>query len=257
MFQHIREFLITHPPIFDFTKKCFRRLFKPSDEQSFLRNIAASPQISSLIQVGANDGLRGDPIRELIVEFNLSATLVEPDPIAFISLKNAYSYLIKKGRSICFHNVCCVTNTNKENAEPISLYTLSSLARRELSESEQVILARKASTDPNRLISYLESEGYKDARKYVEPTNVNELTMDALFLEFGVPDLLVTDTEGLDWQLINQIDLTRHAPKVIFFEHGNPAPSFSNETKSYFELHGYTFKLFEHNSVFYKISIAS
>jgi len=43
------------------------------------------------LQVGANDGVRHDPIRELVLEFGLRGVLLEPLPDMFEALRENYS----------------------------------------------------------------------------------------------------------------------------------------------------------------------
>jgi FkbM family methyltransferase len=47
------------------------------------------------IQVGANDGVHGDPIRDLVLEHDLSGILVEPLPDLFAHLRQNYAGRVK------------------------------------------------------------------------------------------------------------------------------------------------------------------
>lgn len=239
--------LLYHPPLFDFAKRWQRRFLGFPEDQLFLIKAAKSSQIKTVMQIGANDGIRNDPVRELVVNCGLDGIFVEPDPAAFSELKRSYSHLINRGHRLSFVNAFCT-----EGEGTHEFYTLSPKIRSKLTRKRELALTRKASTDRNRFVRHLASIGYHDAENLVEPAHIKTVKWDDLFKEFGVPDLLVLDTEGLDWRLMADLDLSQYTPKIIFFEHGNLTHSLSKEVKTMFEQHGYHYRQFQYNSSFWK-----
>lgn len=192
-------------------------------EQYFLQNMIDFKKVRSIVQVGANDGIRKDPVRKWIVNRNVSAVLVEPDPDAFKELKRAYRYLIKKGKDIHLINKAC---TPEEN-DVLKFYTLSTNARQNLKLSDRLKLTRKASLSKEIFYSFLLKKGYKNTSEMIAEHKVETVTLFSLFQEFGKPDLLVLDTEGFDWDLLDHLIQYDSLPFAILFERGTPA----SETK--------------------------
>ena len=60
--------------------------------ETFLRNLFSSGDVRSVVQIGANDGIQNDPLRQyLVAPGNYHATLVEPIPFYIESLRNLYA----------------------------------------------------------------------------------------------------------------------------------------------------------------------
>ena len=73
----------------------------------------------SFVQIGANDGLRNDPIREFIVRDPWTGVLIEPLPSVFELLKENYAWLAGR-RSLAFENPAISTSESS-----LSLYTVA------------------------------------------------------------------------------------------------------------------------------------
>ncbi|WP_234571622.1 FkbM family methyltransferase [Rhodohalobacter sp. 614A] len=211
--KSVFELLLKNPKVFD-SYRIFTDKFKSkSEEKLFLRNaIVGIKDPIRIIQIGANDGLRSDPVRELIIDFKCKALLIEADPVCYEILKENYSYL--KEKDIIFLNVAVVPN--KE--DNIGFYSLSEEFRSKLKKSEQVKMARKASTDKSLFIDYLNEVNIENPENAVVQQEVETKKLDDLFDVYFEPNVLVIDTEGLDWSLMQSLDLRTYSPDVIYFE---------------------------------------
>jgi len=211
------DLLLKNPRVFDSYRKFSYKFKNMSEEKLFLRKAAANIDESvKIIQIGANDGLRSDPVRELILDFKCTALLVEADPICFEALKGNYSYL--KEKDLIFEHAAIVPSEDNT----LSFYSLSDEMRVKFPRDKQVKLARKASTDKTLFIDYLKEIGVEHPENAVVEQKVITKTLDDLFNSYFVPNILVIDTEGLDWPLIQSLDFSRYLPEVIYFESKYP-----------------------------------
>lgn len=87
-----------HPLAYDLARYV-SRAWDRSREYYFFLDIFSAFKAISILQIGANDGVRDDPIREFIV-FNSKCTawLVEPIPALQKELLFNYRHAIKKNR---------------------------------------------------------------------------------------------------------------------------------------------------------------
>ena len=232
------DLLLKNPRVFDSYRKFSDKFKNKSEEKLFLRKAVTNlNKPVKIIQIGANDGLRIDPVRELILDFNCSALLVEADPVCFASLKKNYLYL--KERDIRFEHAAIVPSED----DTLCFYSLSDEMRLNLSKDKQVILARKASTDKSLFIEYLKEIGIEQPESAVVEQKVLTKTLDDLFNSYFVPNILVIDIEGLDWSLVQSLDFSRYLPEVIYFESKYP-PNYqiqqlvlNNLEKADYEIH--------------------
>jgi len=151
------------------------------------------------MEAGANDGLRGDPVRPLVVRYgNWRGVVVEPNPALFDDLKNNYA-----GHSGVRFEDCAITDHDGE----VVLYC----------PNDKGFHSVKSSLDPGNLQIGLCKSDLKSVA-----TKVRASTLATLFAKHDIRqlDLFVTDTEGHDYcivlQLINQTEVR---PSIIQFEH--------------------------------------
>lgn len=105
-----------HPLVYD-AARYLSRAFDRSRQYYFLSDIFKTSPAISILQVGANDGMRDDPIREFIV-FNSKCTawLVEPIPALQKALRLNYRRAINSGR------VRILPYAISQDQEALSLY---------------------------------------------------------------------------------------------------------------------------------------
>jgi FkbM family methyltransferase len=183
----------------------------------------AHPKVCYL-QVGAFDGVAGDPIYPLIERHSLQGILIEPQNDAFELLKANYArfpHFHFVNAAISDHDGCSTLFRIRPDAcGPEWLHQIASVDRN--------VLMSHASLVPN-LESMIVSE------------QTRCLTFDSLFKETGIEkvDLLQIDAEGFDAEILRLFNLSVHKPAIIRFEHKHL--SFEDHEKSIALLvsHGY------------------
>jgi FkbM family methyltransferase len=157
------------------------------------------------IQIGANDGIRADPIRRHVLRHHWAGVLVEPQPTLFEQLRKNYAdqpqlqFLnaavdLHRGDRIIYFLQSGLTHL------PDWAWGLGSFDRARLQTA-----AAKLGLDESAIASQL------------VPTVIWE---DVLALFGPDPcDLLVVDAEGYDLTLLRAAPLMRWRPRLIHFEH--------------------------------------
>jgi FkbM family methyltransferase len=157
------------------------------------------------MQVGAFDGVSGDPIYPLIEKHALTGFLIEPQPDAFERLKANYAPF---GRSFVFVNAAVAAN---DGCVPIYI------VKREADGPEW--LHQIASFDRSIVMKHAAEVPGLEAMIQVE--TVRSVTFGTLFREFGIDriDLLQIDAEGYDAEILRLYDVRSRKPAIVRFEH--------------------------------------
>lgn len=168
----------------------------------------------SFIQIGANDGLRWDPLRRFIVRFRWKGLLVEPIPKVFSMLVQNYAYLDRTA----LHFVNAAITGPGEN-DGLQLWTCRDEFLDSLDLEKQLYYLRKSSTDRAHLARYLPRREH-----LMEQVNVPAITLDRLIDQhwrFGTIDLLMIDVEGHEPRVLSGINFLKTQPSAIVFESHN------------------------------------
>jgi len=162
----------------------------------------ASGEKPIVVQIGANDGVRGDPVRPLILRYGLSGLLVEPLPDLFAHLRANYV-----GHPNLKFEQCAVGDYDGQ----VPLYRVRPDPA--LPEWLQGI----ASLDRNHLTEF----GFPEFDKYVEEVTVPILTISSLLRKHGISEvgLLQIDTEGFDCRIVQSAIRAGWRPDIINYEH--------------------------------------
>jgi len=166
------------PKTHDKFDECIRRVF--------------GTESISFIQVGAFDGVQGDPIRKYIVEYNWSGILIEPQKKYFNRLVKNYA-----GHSgLVFENVL-IHPKKKE----LTLH----IVRKDPSCS--------STNEKNRNV-------WRWKKKGIKRVACKATRLDKLLEKHHVPhvDLLQIDTEGDDWNVICSLNFKRYTPRIVHYE---------------------------------------
>ena len=166
----------------------------------------ASGQKPVLVQIGANDGVRADPVRHLILRHGLSGLLVEPLPDLFAQLQANYA-----GQPNLTFEQCAVGEydgqiplyrVRPDPALPDWLQGLASLNREHLTSTK------------------FEFDQFE---KYVEEVTVPVLTITSLLRKHGMSavGLLQIDTEGFDCRIVESAIRSGVRPDIINYEHNH------------------------------------
>jgi len=160
------------------------------------------------VQIGSHDGQQQDPLRDLVLRGGWSGIMVEPVPYVFERLRRNYGHLPglalenvavgSEDGEVPFYHLADTEGAGREGL-PIWFDALGSLRK-------EVVLAHE------RFIPDIE-------RRLVE-TRVPCVTFDSLCRRHAVDeiDLLHTDTEGYDYEILRTVDFDRYRPKLIIYE---------------------------------------
>jgi FkbM family methyltransferase len=192
--------------------KCGYKLEKKGESQGhlsfFSRLLIDRMKISKqivFVQIGANDGFSFDPLYPLIHQCpeQFRGLVVEPLKDKFELLKRTYAdtkYVIPVNMA--------VHNTETE----MVLHRVRPDVERKLGVWARGI----ASFNPEHYkLSHL-------ADSHMMPEKVSCTTFEDLLIAHEISDieLLITDTEGYDFEILRNIDFVKLRPTFIHFEHG-------------------------------------
>jgi FkbM family methyltransferase len=166
----------------------------------------ADGQKPILVQIGANDGVRADPVRHLILGYGLSGLLVEPLPDLFARLQANYA-----GHPNLEFEQCAIGDYDGQ----IPLYRVRP------DPSLPDWLQGLASLNRNHLTSA--KFEFQEFDKYVEEVTVPVLTISSLLRKHSMSDvgLLQIDTEGFDCRIVQSTIRSGLRPAIINYEHNH------------------------------------
>lgn len=152
------------------------------------------------IQVGANDGLMGDPIRPYIETYGWRGILVEPQPRVFQQLVRNY----RDQPQLVFENAAIAAEDGTA-----TLYAFADVPG--------------LPDDASLLASFRKDVLETNSRAYngpIEEIAVPALTFASLLEKHHVDrvDVLQIDTEGFDYQVLKMVDFRVLKPTLIHFE---------------------------------------
>lgn len=167
----------------------------------------------NFIQIGANDGLRNDPLRPLIVEHDWHGVLIEPLPTVFPLLERNYAYLERPG--LVFLNAAVTAAAGDD----LTFWSFTPDFLASLPLEQQLDYLRKASFERDHVAGFLPAGVDPDA--VLQATRVPGVTL-AQVVASSLPrhplHLLVIDAEGYEAALIPAIDFSVVTPEAVFFE---------------------------------------
>lgn len=186
------------------------------------------------IQVGANDGNYGDPLRKWIQRPAFQGVVVEPQPNVFVRLQNNYKSLADR--------IICENSAVSRSPGSLELYRVPVSQD---ATAQQVWESSIASTNPQVVAR---QSGLPVSR--LEKVAIPCLTLDALIEKHSLPalDLLQIDTEGHDLEVLLSLNLDKTQPKVIQFEHGHLTPAQIRAAVSHLADHRYSVHYGGHES---------
>jgi hypothetical protein len=80
-----------------------------------------------------------------------------------------------------------------------------------------------------------------DIESRISTIDVPTLTFESLCEAHGIRkiDLVQIDTEGYDYEVVKQIDLEKHEPAIVLYEHYHLQPEEREACELHLENHGY------------------
>jgi FkbM family methyltransferase len=191
------------------------RTFKEPYFEPITQIIAASLpkwRKQNVIQIGANDGLRDDPVSPLLKTRPLwTALLVEPLPVYMSLLKKNYGL----SRRIMYEQ-----SAVGEEDGVMPFYYIDEKARHE--DGWRDYFDRIGSLSRPDLITNL-GDRVAEMTPYILESNVNVLAISTLLKKWKIDkvDALIVDAEGQDWKIVKQSISIGVRPKVLMFEYSH------------------------------------
>ena len=167
------------------------------------------------LQIGANDGVLVDPMYEFVCrnQHRVSGLLVEPVGIHFSKLKSNYSHI---------PNIIAVRRAIHNYEKSMTLF----VAKETTNDKRNVAVAGLSSFNRNHLLQHGSLGDTDIVEEQVKCSSVEELLQEYSFMDINV---LVTDTEGYDFEILDNLDLNKIRPKVVLFEHGLAAGTMTSD----------------------------
>jgi FkbM family methyltransferase len=156
------------------------------------------------LQVGAFDGVSGDPIYPLIEKHGLQGIVIEPQKDAFERLKTNYA----RFPNFRFANVAIADHDG-----------YSTLFRIKPGAGGPEWLGQIASFDRHVLMRH--TRWVPNLESMIETERVPCLTFDTLFKERAIEnvDVLQIDAEGHDAEILRLFNIPVRKPAIVHFEH--------------------------------------
>lgn len=194
-----------------------------------LRAFAEAHPDAAFAEIGANDGEQHDHLRPFILRGGWRGVMVEPVPYVFERLRRNY-----------------------EGVEGVTLVNAAVAARdgrlpffhlRDASPEERAALPDwydgVGSFSRDALLSH--APQMPDIAERVVEREVEALSFDTLLSRHGLDriDLVLIDTEGYDWEILRTVDLARHAPRMVVYEHFHLSADDRAAARAHAEAAGY------------------
>lgn len=176
----------------------------------------------SFVQVGANDGVLDDPIRELVIRHSLPGLLIEPLPDLFEKLQDNY-----RGQpQLRFENAAVMPSAGE-----LTIYRVRADAPVHAHWHGIASFSRA-----NLLAQGVPPE-------HIEAQPVRGAPLGELLARHGMRDvtLLQVDTEGFDAEVIRSAFDAGLRPSIINYEHCWLKPDLRHATKLLLDREGYSF----------------
>lgn len=218
----LKDFVRSRPALYDQARRLKRDLTgrKPASFVVLDRFSRARGGQVNFVQIGANDGLRNDPLRPFIVRDDWQGVLIEPLPTVFPLLQRNYAYL-KRPELVMINAAITVSGQ-----ESLSFWTFNESFLAEQPLEQRLEYERKASFEREHVAAFLPPQ--------VAPeTALASIAVPCLTLEEVVDTrlaraplhLLAIDVEGYEAELIPAIDFSRVSPDAVFFESEHLGPA--------------------------------
>ena len=172
-------------------------------ESDFLFDLARRQNNVFVLQVGANDGVGGDPIHQFVKSYKWKGLLLEPLPDIFEKLQGNY----RNQKGIILHNAALAARDGamtfyRIKPGPDVPEWCDGLG----SFSRETILSHK--------------HKFPTIENHVVAQTVEALSFKTLVEKFGICaiDVIVIDTEGYDYEVLKQIDFQRFRPELVIYE---------------------------------------
>ena len=187
------------------------------------------------LQIGANDGVGDDPLREHVRSGAWQGILLEPQALPFARLLDNYADV--EGLRFVNAAVAAQSGTRRlyvlQDQEGVTIDSMSGTAS---FRAETLRSPREKLDIPGSRIGSVE----------VESTTFSEVLRDVRYL-----DLLQIDAEGYDLELLKLFDFDRIRPAIVRFEHRHLDRLELDEAFELLACHGYRMVCEEYDTTAY------
>jgi FkbM family methyltransferase len=191
------------------------QLFQPNFA-SIIGNYLDKLNDFKFIQVGANDGVSADNLNWYINNYELQGILIEPQLKAFNKLKQNYL-----NKNLIFENVA-ISQRNELKV----IYSLKQEYSHFISEDYSYLRNNVdlfSSFNIEHVLHHLDLTKIKNInqKEFIQESHVLTKTIDEICIKHNWSrfDVLVIDTEGYDFKILQSVNLTQYNPKIICLEH--------------------------------------
>ena len=172
-------------------------------KQRLISNLISSQNytINNVVQIGGNDGLQDDFLRELIIQNEWNTHILEPVDMYFESLKETYSD---------YPYVICCPYAILESSGKKQINFVPPLENHAWVQGCSTFYPKKNSVGVE--YSFVTEEVQKHLQNKTELCVVESLTWGDFVENYNIEniDMIVMDTEGCAWEILQQISLSQH-----------------------------------------------
>jgi FkbM family methyltransferase len=181
------------------------------------------------IEIGANDGDHDDHLRPFILNQPWRGVMVEPVPHIFRKLVDNYGSIER------------VSTANVAIADRDGELPFYHLAEPTQEDLDRLPTWADGIGSFSRASVLSHARAIADVERLVIESAVPTLTFESLCRRYDVPhvDLILIDTEGYDWEILQNIDLARWHPRLVVYEHYHLSKEQQAECRAYLERAGY------------------
>lgn len=184
------------------------------------------------IQIGANDGITGDPLYSLINRYKWQGIVIEPLPDIFRQLQQNYSHI---------PDIICENAALSPEDNNLTFYQVNDQTHTLPYWHHQLSSFKKPVIEKH-------SNRHVDLHQYIQPLNINRITWHELIRKYNInqTDLLCIDTEGFDYEILKMINFADTQVNTIIFEHRHLDQHEQSKAFQKLKTHGfvlYSFKL--------------
>lgn len=213
----------------------FRLVRTPAFERS-LRNWELDHQPFYFVQVGAHNGITSDPFHRFLIE-NLAweSILIEPQSPCIKTLQSIYA----DRENIRIEHAAIGFADRSQQADPDSPNTLTLYKIRDDATGLPHWASQLASLRREVIASHVDR--IPDIERWIQSEQVPCIGLAQVVQKHRFPriDLLASDTEGFDFEVIKHIDQLENLPRFIYYEHLHLSDQVYQQSLGFLKDRGY------------------
>ncbi len=202
LYRYFSKHKLFHPLLFLILK---RKNFLDKTFDKIIRNYAYNNPNFFFVQIGANDGLKADPMYLYVKKYNWSGILVEPVSYIFEKLKENY----RDTKNLFFENIAIGDKNSYKD-----FYRLKQISHKNVPLwYDEIGSFLKENVTKHK-------DKFPELENYLITEKIKCLTLSSLFKKYNLKkiDLLQIDAEGYDYHIVKQIPFNKFKPVMIRYE---------------------------------------